>query len=194
MKKIILSALALISCLSLGSCSNEEKPLKTIQLKENQTLKIDKYVFDYSMSSPCFYGDYMSIDPKNDNQYINWTWQEGKIFQFPQKYTNISLLIYESTIKVEIDYDLVEISNFFNDGKRYNVNKTFFTVGQSTTLYSDKNLSDSSLILGIGVVTKIEWDDSDGEFIYSPESFDYSDYALTFNANTTPYELKEVSK
>lgn len=141
-----------------------------------------------------FYGDYMSIDPKNDNQYINWTWQEGKIFQFPQKYTNISLLIYESTIKVEIDYDLVEISNFFNDGKRYNVNKTFFTVGQSTTLYSDKNLSDSSLILGIGVVTKIEWDDSDGEFIYSPESFDYSDYSLTFNANTTPYELKEVSQ
>ncbi len=194
MKKIILFILALISCLSLGSCSNEEKPLKTIQLKENQTLKIDKYVFDYSMSSPCFYGDYMSIDPKNDNQYINWTWQEGKIFQFPQKYTNISLLIYESTIKVEIDYDLVEISNFFNDGKRYNVNKTFFTVGQSTTLYSDKNLSDSSLILGIGVVTKIEWDDSDGEFIYSPESFDYSDYSLTFNANTTPYELKEVSQ
>lgn len=131
---------------------------------------------------------------QNDNQYINWTWQEGKIFQFPQKYTNISLLIYESTIKVEIDYDLVEISNFFNDGKRYNVNKTFFTVGQSTTLYSDKNLSDSSLILGIGVVTKIERDDSDGEFIYSPESFDYSDYTLTFNANTTPYEFKEVSK
>lgn len=194
MKKIILSTLALISCLFLGSCSNEEKPLKTIQLKENQTLKIDKYVFDYSMSSPCFYGNYMSIDPKNDNQYINWTWQEGKIFQFPQKYTNISLLIYESTIKVEIDYDLVEISNFFNDGKRYNVNKTFFTVGQSTTLYSDKNLSDSSLILGIGVVTKIKMDDSDGEFIYSPESFDYSDYSLTFNANTTPYELKEVSK
>lgn len=194
MKKIILSVLALISCFSLGSCSNEEKPLKTIQLKENQTLKIDKYVFDYSMSSPCFYGDYMSIDSKNDNQYINWTWQEGKIFQFPQKYTNISLLIYESTIKVEIDYDLVEISNFFNDGKRYNVNKTSFTVGQSTTLYSDKNLSDSSLILGIGVVTKIERDDSDGEFIYSPESFDYSDYSLTFNANTTPYELKEVSK
>lgn len=194
MKKIILSVLALISCFSLGSCSNEEKPLRTIQLKENQTLKIDKYVFDYSMSSSCFYGDYMSVDPKNDGQYLNWTWQEGKIFQFPQKYTNISLLIYESTIKVEIDYDLVEISNFFNDGKRYNVNKTCFTVGQSTTLYSDKNLSDSSLILGIGVVTKIERDDSDGEFIYSPESFDYSDYSLTFNANTTPYELKEVSK
>ena len=41
MKKIILSVLALISCFSLGSCSNEEKPLKAIQLKENQTLKID---------------------------------------------------------------------------------------------------------------------------------------------------------
>lgn len=193
MKKIILSTLALISCLSLASCSNEEKPLKTIQLKENQVLKIDKYEFSYSRFFSCYYGHYMSVDPKNDGQYLNWTWEEGKLFQFPQEYTCISLVLYSSSIEVKVDYDVTSINDFVDSGKKYN-DKTSFTVGQSTTLYSDKNLSDSSLILGIGVVTKIEWDDSDGEFIYSPESFDYSDYSLTFNANTTPYELKEVSQ
>lgn len=84
MKKIILSTLALISCLSLGSCSNEEKPLKTIQLKENQTLKIDKYVFDYSMSSPCFYGDYMSIDPKMIISILIGLGKKEKFSSFPK--------------------------------------------------------------------------------------------------------------
>ena len=60
--------------------------------------------------------------------------------------------------------------------------------GESTGLYISKDQSQASL--GVGILI----DSKNSTFIYSPESFDYSDYTLTFNANTTPYELKEVSK
>lgn len=63
MEKIILSALALISCLSLGSCSNE-KPSSSMELGEKDSLLItqnsQKIDFNYGLSIPCI-GTYSSF-------------------------------------------------------------------------------------------------------------------------------------
>lgn len=188
MKEIILSTLALISCLSLGSCSNEEKPLKTIQLKENQTLKIDKYEFSFDYIN-CYYRDLADVvnieHGLTDSDFI---WRDAKLQSLPFAYTSIILKVYSNSLAISVDFNNEALNKLYEDSKKIiNVDSPLFN-GEFASLYTSKNLNQDRIAYGILIDSKTS------SFIYSPESFDYSDYSLTFNANTTPYELKEVSK
>lgn len=188
MKKIILSVLALISCFSLGSCSNEEKPLKTIQLKENQTLKIDKYELSFGYTD-CYYCRYEFDDEHGSINMNNILWYDAKLQSLPFAYTTIIFKVYSNSLTISVDFNNEALDKLYEDSRKYmtNIGGSLFN-GESTGLYISKDQSQASL--GVGILI----DSKNSTFIYSPESFDYSDYTLTFNANTTPYELKEVSK
>lgn len=97
MKKIILSALMLVGCLSLVSCSNEEKPLRTFELKENQTLTIDKYKFDFAYT-PCFYATHYSDLGGGFVDETKTQWYEGKVQNLPFSYSKITVKIFSSSI------------------------------------------------------------------------------------------------
>lgn len=184
MKKIILSVLALISCFSLSSCSNEEKPLKTIQLKENQTLRIDKYEFGFSYVN-CYYCKYGDADDYTEEL----VWRNAKIQNLPFSYTTIILKVYSNSLTISVDFNTEKINSLIEKYNSGPINTSSYAVeGEKIDLYSQENTN--STVIGRGILT----DSKTSTFIYSPESFDYSDYTLTFNANTTPYELKEVSK
>lgn len=185
MKKIILSALALISCFSLGSCSNEEKPLKTIQLKENQTLKIDKYEFSFAYTN-CYYYDLIDIEHGLIDSNI--IWYDAKLQSLPFAYTSIILKVYSNSLTISVDFNNEALDKLYEDSKKIISVDSPLSNGESASLYTSKSLNQDRIAYGILIDSKTS------TFIYSPESFDYSDYTLTFNANTTPYELKEVSK
>lgn len=179
MKKIILSALMLAGCLSLVSCSNEEKPLRTFELKENQTLTIDKYKFEFTYI-PCFYVSYFDenagiIDVNNPQ------WHESRLQSLPFSYTKVTINLYSTSITVSVNFDNVSLNKLFDEDSAYNLANYW-------ALYSSKD--ESSACLGDGFII----DNNTNTFIYSPSSFDYSDYSLTFNSKTTPFELKEINK
>lgn len=189
MKKIILSALMLVGCLSLVSCSNEEKPLRTFELKENQTFTIDKYKFDFAYT-PCYCLSYQYDWDNNTGKPINekYTWHDSKVQNLPFSYTQITIKIFTSTISISVDFDNLALNKLYEDAP----NKIWLggplQDGESVGLYKEKD--ENSEYLGSGIFT----DADNGLLIYSPSTFDYSDYSLTFNSKTTPFELKEIDK
>lgn len=101
MKKIILSTLALISCLSLGSCSNE-KPSSSMELGEKDSLLItqnsQKIDFNYGSSIPCI-GAYSFFKAR------------GNLLLYPFAYCKIKVDIFNSYLKVYVNFDFKKLNS-----------------------------------------------------------------------------------
>lgn len=100
MKKIALSIFALISCLSLGSCSGEN-PSSSVTLGENDSLSItqnsQKINYDYKEAIAC--SGYGII---------------GNLLLYPFDYCKIKVDVFSSYLKVYINFDFKKLNSDFD--------------------------------------------------------------------------------
>ncbi len=173
MKKIILSVLALISCFSLGSCSNEEKPSSSIELGEKDSLLItqnsQKIDFNYQLSVPCI-GTYSSFSAN------------GNLLLYPFAYCKIKADIFNSYLKVYVNFDFKKLDS---DMEKHSSdhNQRVDSIYSST----DSNMENP---IGQGFATN---DDEDNLlFVYDQ----YKNYTYTygFDSEVQFSVVQEVSK
>lgn len=174
MKKIILSALALVSCLSLASCSNEN-PSSSVTLGENDSLSITQNSqminYDYKTMLPCI-GSYDTFSVY------------GNLLLYPIDYCEIKVNIFDSYLKVYINFDFKKLDSEF---KKHPSNYT--SPARIDNIYSIDDANEENP-LGRGFA--INDDKSNLLFVYDQ----YKNYTYTYGFNSlVQFNIKqEVSK
>lgn len=172
MEKIILSALALISCLSLGSCSNE-KPSSSMELGEKDSLLItqnsQKIDFNYGLSIPCI-GTYSSFGAS------------GNLLLYPFAYCKIKVDIFNSYLKVYVNFDFKKLNS---DIEKHSSDYT----QRVDSIYSSEDLNMENPI-GQGFATN----DDENNLLFVYDQYKSYTYTYGFDSEIQFNIIQEVSK